>query len=143
MNRQLLAQQHKRLKCFHFLMSIVINQLRLNSVNNWVGIDYTILFLKLLELDDNTMVIQAPLIKNFSYGEALFKIWRFTAATMVVSHSSSRDCGNWHLSSQRCDTNSEFNMKHLMDFWPCSLKKNDWGILSNVLEDSHSWCKTC
>ena len=35
-------------------------------------IDNTILFLKLPELDDNTMVIQAFLIKNFPYGQALF-----------------------------------------------------------------------
>ena len=45
-------------------------------------IDYTILFLKLPELDDNTMEIQAPLIKNFSFRKALVDLkWVLTVAT--------------------------------------------------------------
>ena len=45
-------------------------------------IDYTILFLKLPELDDNTMVIEAPLIKNVSFRKALFDLkWVLTVAT--------------------------------------------------------------
>ena len=69
-------------------------------------IDYTILFLKLPELDDNTMVIQAPPLKNFSFRKALFDLkWVLTVATET-----------WHLSSQQCDRNSELNMIHKIDF---------------------------